>query len=94
MHIITRARLREFWEKHPDAKAPLAAWYRVMSRARYTKPGDLRRDFSSASFIGDETVVFNIGGAKYRLVTAVVYATAMVYIKRVGTHAEYDRWSL
>ena len=94
MHIITRARLRELWEKHPDAKAPLAAWYRVMRRARYAKPADLRRDFPSASFIGDETVVFNIGGGKYRLVTAVVYATAMVYIKRVGTHAEYHRWSL
>ena len=94
MHIITRARLRELWEKHPDAEAPLAAWYRIVSRARYAKPGDLPRDFASASFIGDDRVVFNIGGGKYRLVTAVVYATAMVYIKRIGTHAEYDRWSL
>ena len=94
MHIITRARLREFWQKHPDAESPLVAWYRIVSRAHYRKPDDIRRDFGSASFIGGETVVFDIGGGKYRLVTAVVYATGMVYIKRVGTHAEYDRWSL
>jgi mRNA interferase HigB len=93
MHIITRARLRDFWEEHPDAKAPLAAWYQIVRRTRYTRPADLRRDFPSASFIGDETVVFNIGGGKYRLVVAMVYATGMVYIKRVGTHAEYDRWT-
>lgn len=94
MHIITRARLREFWEQHRDAETPLAAWHQIVSRARYTKPADVRQDFASASFIGDETVVFNIGGGKYRLVVAMVYTTGMVYIKRVGTHREYDHWTL
>ena len=36
-------------------------------------------------------VVFNIKGNQHRLIVAVAYKLGVVYIKFVGTHAEYDR---
>lgn len=34
--------------------------------------------------------VFDIGGNKYRLITAIHYNRKKIYIRRVLTHAEYD----
>ena len=34
--------------------------------------------------------MFNIHGNKYRLVVAVAYKFGAVYIKFVGSHADYD----
>ena len=40
---------------------------------------------------GNTVTVFNIGGNKYRLVVAVSYRRGSVFVRFVGTHAEYDR---
>lgn len=41
--------------------------------------------------VKNRRVVFNVKGNDYRLVVAVAYTFQAVYIKFVGTHAEYDR---
>jgi mRNA interferase HigB len=89
MHIITRKRLNEFAEKHPTATGGLVHWYQILKR---NNPGNfvaLRRLFPHADQVGGLTV-FNIGGNKARLVTAVHYNRRRVYIRAVLTHAEYD----
>lgn len=93
MHIITRRRLRRFWEQHPDAAKPLRAWYAQVSHARWQNFTEVRRDFPSADQVRRLTV-FNIGGNKYRLVVRIEYERQRVYIRAVMTHAEYDkdRW--
>ena len=50
-----------------------------------------KRRYASASFVGKNRVVFNIKGNDYRLVVAVAYRFQGVYIKFVGTHAQYDK---
>jgi mRNA interferase HigB len=40
--------------------------------------------------VGDDRIVFNIGGNKFRLVVWVKYSIQLVLINWVGTHAEYD----
>ncbi len=91
MRVIARRTLREFWERHPDAQQPLAAWYHDAKRARWTSPSDIKAVYRNASFVGSQRVVFNIKGNKYRVVVAVQYPFGLVYIRFVGTHAEYDR---
>ena len=91
MHVITRRRLREFWEKHPDARAPLGAWFALVNRKAYASAHELKKDFASASFLGDYRTVFNIGGNDFRLVVDMRYDLARVYIRHVLTHAEYTR---
>lgn len=92
MHVITRARLLEFGLQHPDAAAPLDAWYRIVKTATYTSAADVKAQFGTASFLSGNRVVFNIGGNKYRLVVGMQYPTR-VYVRHVLTHAEYGRLS-
>jgi len=91
MHIITRRTLRECWIKHPQAEAPLRSWYADASRADWRTPSDIKTAHRTASFLANNRVVFNIKGNDYRLVVAVRYTPGILFIRFVGTHAEYDR---
>ena len=89
MHIITRKRLNEFADKYPEVKNALAQWYRLMKQNNFHSFAELRAVFSSADQVGKFTV-FNIGGNKVRLITALHYNRKKVYIRAVLTHKEYD----
>jgi mRNA interferase HigB len=89
MHIITRKRLNEFAEQHPETKSALAHWYREMKRRNFASFAELRTIFPSADRVGKLTV-FNIGGNKARLIAAMHYNRRRVYIRAVLTHQEYD----
>jgi mRNA interferase HigB len=93
MRIISRSTLRAFWERpgHQDAEQPLNAWFREVSRADWASPSDVKAAFGSASIVGGNRAVFNIGGNKYRLVVSLNYAYRIVYVRFVGTHGEYDK---
>ncbi len=91
MNVVARPALLAFWSRHPDAEQPLKAWYAEATRAAWNTPQDIKRAYPSASFLSSNRVVFNICGNKYRLITAVAYQFGAIYIKFVGTHAEYDK---
>lgn len=91
MRVISKKPLREFWEKHTDAKAALQAWYEDALRAEWRTPGDIKDSYGTASIIGDNRVVFNIKGNDYRLVVKLHYDRGVAYVRFVGTHREYDR---
>jgi mRNA interferase HigB len=91
VRIIARRTLREFWEKHPDAEQPLRAWYANARQAGWKTPADVKMDYGNASLLANNRVVFNIKGNRYRLVVAIDYQYAAIYIRFVGTHREYDR---
>jgi mRNA interferase HigB len=89
MRIITRKRINEFAEKHPDDRSAIEHWYREMKRQNFTSFVELRKVFPSADRVGKLTV-FNIGGNKARLIAAIHYNRRRVYIRAVLTHQEYD----
>ena len=93
MRIISRKTLRDFWEKfnYADSEQPLKSWFKIASEADWATPADIKEQFGSASFVGNNRVVFNIGGNKYRLVVAVNYPYRIMYIRFVGTHKQYDK---
>jgi mRNA interferase HigB len=92
MRIISRKALREFWEKpeYADSEQPLKAWYRQASKADWANPSDVKSMYRTASLVGNNRVIFNIAGNKYRLVVKVNYAYRVMYIRFVGTHRQYD----
>ena len=91
MRVIAVSNLKAFWELHADAKAPLRTWLDAVHGARWTKPTDITTQFATTSVLKSRRVVFNVKGNDYRLVVAVAYRFSAVYVKFIGTHAEYDR---
>ena len=93
MRVITRGALQRYSETpgREDAEEPLRAWYAEARAAAWRSPAQIKDRYRSASFVGDNRVVFNIGGNKHRLVVHVNYGLGIVLIKFVGSHAEYDR---
>lgn len=89
MHIITRTRLLEFAKKHPDRSSALESWYRIVKHTDFNSFAELRQTFPSADTVGNLTV-FNIGGNKARLISAIHYNTHRIYVRHILTHKEYD----
>ena len=69
----------------------MSAWFHAVQRADWDGPADIRAQFNSADFVGDNRVIFNIGGNNYRLVVHVYFPHKIVLTKFVGTHRQYDR---
>jgi mRNA interferase HigB len=90
MHVISRKTLRQFWAQHPDSESALTRWFKIMQRQDFTNLETVRATFPTADKVGD-FIVFNIGGNKYRLITAIHFNRRKVYIRHVLTHPEYAR---
>ena len=93
MRIIARKTLQQFWGKrdYADAEQPLKAWFREASKADWSNPSDIKDAYRNASVVGNNSVVFNIAGNKYRLVVKVNYPYRVMFIRFVGTHRQYDK---
>jgi mRNA interferase HigB len=90
MRIIAKGTLRAFWESHPDAEEPLLAWHKEVEGEDWDAPVKVKAKYGNASIVADNRVVFNIKGNDYRVVVKINYPYRVVYIRFVGTHAEYD----
>lgn len=91
MRIIGRRPLREFWERYAGAKESLLAWYREVEQEDWDTPAKVKAKYPNASILGGNRMVFNIRGNTYRLVVKINYPARIVYVRFVGTHADYDR---
>ena len=91
MRILSRSTLRDFWESHTDVEETLKTWYYEASHAIWQSPADIKANHRNVSIIANNRVVFNIKGNNYRLIVAIRYDIGIVFIKFIGTHAEYDK---
>ena len=91
MRVIAKKTLRDFWSKYPDCEQQLKAWYQEAEDANWKGPTDIKRDYPSASIIGDNRIIFNIKGNHYRLIVRINYNYGMVWIRFIGTHKQYDK---
>jgi mRNA interferase HigB len=91
MRVIATKTLREFWLRHADAEQALKAWNKETLEHRWLGPNDIKLRYPSADILPDNRVVFNIKGNRYRLIVKIHYNTGVVFIRFVGTHAEYDK---
>jgi len=93
VRVISKQTLRRFWEGasgRDDARRALEAWHREARRAAWRSPQDIKRQYASASVLKGSRVVFNICGNRYRLVVRINFSLQIVFIRFVGTHAQYD----
>jgi mRNA interferase HigB len=90
VNVISKRAVRAFAERHPDARKPLMQWYEAARKAHWTHIVEVREEFHAADAVPPFTV-FNVGGNKYRVVTELVFPKKLVLIRKILTHAEYDR---
>ena len=91
MHVISRRCLIEFGTNHPDVRGELNTWFHMMERGKYPSPIAIKEVFRSADIIPSDRVVFNIKGNSYRIIVKVRYSTQTMFIRFIGTHAEYAK---
>lgn len=82
--------LRDFGLKHPDMIEALNHWYSIVKEQDWGNLADVRSTFNSVDFVGNDRFVFNIRGNRYRLVAMIFFDIRTVFIRFIGTHAEYD----
>jgi len=93
MRVIAFRTLREFFEKpeYSDAEVSLRVWYHEAKMAEWNNSNELKQQYQNASILGNGRVVFNIKGNDYRLVVAIDYEFQVIFIRFIGTHAQYDK---
>jgi len=97
VRIIARKTLRDFVESlrgstdQKAVKSALGAWFHEVQSANWKTPADVTSSYGNASIVGDDRVVFNIKGNAYRLVVAIDYRRQIMFIKWLGSHADYDK---
>jgi mRNA interferase HigB len=96
LRVIARKTLLRFADSlagsrdQKAVKSALDSWFHEVWRADWKKPADVLKSYRNASLVGPDRVVFNIKGNSYRLVVAINYKHQIVFIKWIGTHAQYD----
>jgi len=91
MRIVTLKTLKDYVLNHPELKYILMDWYDKVTDADWNNLSDIKNDFNSVDYVGNNRYVFNIKGNKYRLVVIIIFISKKVYIRFVGTHSEYDK---
>lgn len=92
MQVVSKRTLKEFWDAHDDAETPLRTWHAAAEKAEWATPADVKAQFgATVDFVGDNRIIFDIGGNKYRLIVHVAYKFKRVLVKFIGTHKEYDK---
>ncbi len=97
VRVIARSTLREFVEglkgtkNYAPVKSALDSWFHEVENAAWANPAEVKAAYANASIVGNDRVVFNIKGNAFRLVVAIDYVRQVVFIKWVGSHADYDR---
>jgi mRNA interferase HigB len=83
--------LKEFTEKYPDSKTALQEWVSIVRKSEWNSFADIKKTFNSVDAVGNQRYVFNIKGNNYRLVMVVKFTVGFIYVRFIGTHAEYDK---
>lgn len=92
--IIGKQALHKFKLKHNEAKSQIESWEAEVKIAKWDAPYELKKRYPKASLLKNQHAVFDICGNKYRLLVQISYKNQIVFIKKIGTHKEYDGWKI
>lgn len=90
MRIITKTTIKEYIDRNPNSRIALLDWVKKTEKAEWHNFSDIKKTFNSVDYVGNQHYVFNIKGNDFRLVVVIQFTPQHVYIRFIGTHAEYD----
>ena len=91
MKVVGLKVLDKFKKKHGDCRRQIDEWINDVTKSNWKSFNDIKKVYPHASILNNNTIIFNIKGNSYRLVTVVVIVAGRVFIKWVGTHEEYNK---
>jgi mRNA interferase HigB len=91
MKIWNKEILDKYASKHADIANALQRWIDFVEEVDWKSHVELKSDFPTADYVGNNRYVFNIKGNNYRIATVVIYISGILKIRFIGTHAEYDK---
>ena len=91
MRVFSKSTIVENYTKNPQSKKPLEEWYEITRRAEWRNLSDIRKVFNTVDYVGNDRYVFNIKGNDYRLIVVIRFSNGRVFVRFIGTHAEYDK---
>ena len=95
IHLIKKQSIEDYVSRNARSRASFEIWLSIIRRVDWNEPNDIISTFKSADILGkdSERVIFNIGGNNYRLICKYHFGNLKVhlFVKWVGTHAEYTK---
>ncbi len=96
MRVLKKLTLREYAIRHLDVAEEIWKLYASLKAANWTTAAEVKADQPNARYVGGNRWIFPMLHNRYRLIAQVVFATnpayaGQVFIRFIGTHAEYDR---
>lgn len=91
MRVILNKTLTDFSLLHARAAESLQAWKKIVESRSFSSFAELKAMFNTVDKVG-MFYVFDIGGNKYRIVSAIHFDQQKLFIRHVFTHREYDKW--
>ena len=89
--VFAKRTVREFWEKHAETEQYLKTWYDTVKNCNWQSPSDVKQTYSTVNVLKSGRLVFNIKGNDYRLVAKINFQKQWLFIRFIGSHAEYDK---
>ncbi len=94
VRVVSKKKIVDYYTKNAGSKTALEEWYYKVSKVNWDNLNELKESFPSADYVGNNRIVFNIKGNDYRLVAIIIHVSHKVYVRWIGTHAEYDKIDL
>lgn len=91
MVVISKSIIKEFSDRHPDAKVALSKWYKETKVSDWRNFNDVKGTFNSADSVANDRYIFDIKGNQYRLIALIIFRRRTLFILFIGTHREYDK---
>lgn len=93
MRIVSHRKIKDFYETsgYEDSRVALERWYDIAEKAVWKNLSDIKVDFPSVDYVGNQHYVFNIRGNNYRLIVVVKFTIGYIYVRWIGTHKDYDK---
>ena len=91
MRIVSIKTIYEYSTKHKNVKISLLHWYEIARNANWNSLQDVKKDFNSVDYVGNNRYVFNIKGNDLRLIVIIIFVSKKIYIRFIGTHEEYNK---
>lgn len=90
MHVISPRAIRQAEDSYPKAANALSAWLKLLEENSFNSFADLKQTFGSVDKVG-KFCVFDLGGNKLRIITAIHFNRGKVYVRAVLSHKQYDQ---